>query len=53
MQAMGAEYQEIVTRLVQEPCDSAELKALQDYCVAVRDNLAKLTEQYCMQVRPV
>lgn len=47
MLAMAAEYQEIVNKLVEEPTDSAELRALQDYCVAVRDQLGRLTDQYC------
>jgi hypothetical protein len=50
MQQMDAEYKDIVNRLVQEPADSAELKALQDYCISVRDALGKLTDQYCTQV---
>lgn len=50
MLAMGSEYQEIVNRLLMEPADSAELRALQDYCVSVREQLGKLTDQYCTQV---
>lgn len=50
MSEMGGEYKEIMEKLVLEPADSAELKALQDYCVSVRDNVGRLNNQYCTQV---
>jgi len=50
MQQMGVEYQDIANQLVQEPTDSSELKALQDFCLGLRETLSRLTDQYCTQV---
>ena len=44
------EYQEVVNTLIEEPTDSAELRALQEYSMKSVDTLSRLLDEYLGQV---
>ena len=44
------EYQEVVNTLIEEPTDSAELRALQEYSMKSVDTLSRLLDEYLGQI---